>query len=86
MTDAPSLNQKLTELRESSQATWSQRRLDIVNAMIEELERTHVARALDVGDRAPDFALPQAGSEETIRLRDVLRDGPVVLTFYRGQW
>ena len=86
MTDAPTLNQKLAELRDTSQATWSQRRLDLVKEMLEELERTHVARALDVGDRAPDFTLPRAGSDETIRLRDVLRDGPAVLAFYRGQW
>lgn len=42
-------------------------------------------RALGVGDRAPDFALPGA-SGETVRLGELLIDGPVVLTFYRGGW
>lgn len=42
-------------------------------------------RALNVGDKAPDFTLPNAyGSPVT--LRDRLRDGPVVLVFYRGGW
>ena len=42
-------------------------------------------RALGVGDRAPDFALPDA-TGETVRLSDLLLDGPVVVTFYRGAW
>ncbi len=41
--------------------------------------------ALGVGDRAPDFALPDAMGDR-VRLSDLLADGPVVLTFYRGAW
>ena len=41
--------------------------------------------ALGVGDRAPDFTLPDATGGE-IRLSELLVDGPVVLTFYRGAW
>lgn len=41
--------------------------------------------ALRVGDRAPDFVLPDAMGE-TVRLSDRLGEGPVVLTFYRGAW
>ena len=40
---------------------------------------------LPVGAQAPDFALPNAFGE-TVRLQDLLADGPVVLTFYRGAW
>ena len=86
MSDAPSLNRQLAELRETSQAKWPPRRLAIVKKMLEGLERTHVAQALDVGDTAPDFALPRAGSGERLRLGEVLGRGPAVLTFYRGQW
>ena len=42
-------------------------------------------RALNVGDRAPDFALPGVHGQ-TIRLSSLLEEGPVVLTFYRGTW
>jgi peroxiredoxin len=42
-------------------------------------------RALTVGDRAPSFSLPSA-TGGTVALADLLADGPVVLTFYRGAW
>lgn len=37
------------------------------------------------GDVAPDFELPDA-TGETVRLGNLLAHGPVVLSFYRGQW
>ena len=40
---------------------------------------------MHVGDRAPDFALPNVRGEE-IRLGDLLGRGAVVLAFYRGGW
>jgi peroxiredoxin len=43
------------------------------------------ARALKVGDPAPDFILPDAQGEP-VRLRALLDKGPVVLVFYRGGW
>ena len=42
-------------------------------------------RALGAGDRAPRFRLPSA-TGTTVALDDLLTDGPVVLTFYRGAW
>jgi peroxiredoxin len=42
-------------------------------------------RALRAGDRAPDFALADPDGK-IVRLADLLADGPVVLTFYRGVW
>jgi peroxiredoxin len=43
------------------------------------------SRALKTGDQAPDFALPDALGK-ILRLSELLKDGPVVLIFYRGQW
>jgi peroxiredoxin len=43
------------------------------------------SRAPQVGGEAPDFALP-AGNGESVRLSALLRRGPVVLIFYRGEW
>ncbi|MEV6940765.1 peroxiredoxin-like family protein [Streptomyces sp. NPDC051172] len=42
-------------------------------------------RALTVGAQAPRFSLRSA-TGQTVALDDLLVDGPVVLTFYRGAW
>src|SRR5262245_20363774 len=41
--------------------------------------------ALRVGERAPDFALPDAAGR-TVALADYRGKKPVVLVFYRGYW
>ncbi len=43
------------------------------------------ARALKVGDAAPDFILPDAQGGP-VRLRALLDQGPMVVVFYRGGW
>jgi peroxiredoxin len=40
---------------------------------------------LKVGDKAPDFALPDVLTGETVRLTDLL-DRPLLLYFARGTW
>lgn len=44
-----------------------------------------LAKAVKVGDLAPDFALEDTAGE-TVALGDLLDQGPVVLSFYRGRW
>lgn len=41
--------------------------------------------ALNVGDVAPSFSLANAVGE-TVNSEDLLVKGPIVLTFYRGNW
>lgn len=42
-------------------------------------------KALQVGDEAIDFYLPDQNTNK-VRLTQLLAKGPVVLTFYRGSW
>jgi peroxiredoxin len=42
-------------------------------------------RILAVGDRAPDFALPNS-TEQLVDSRALRARGPLVVTFYRGRW
>ena len=42
-------------------------------------------RSLKAGMKAPDFALPDAHGA-TVRSAELLKKGPLVLTFYRGVW
>lgn len=44
-----------------------------------------LATALKVGDKAPDFDLPDA-SGTMVSLKSMLATGPVVVTWYRGAW
>lgn len=42
-------------------------------------------KAINLGDTAPDFTLPNA-LNEPVSLYDELKKGPVILTWYRGSW
>jgi len=42
-------------------------------------------RLIKVGDRLPSFALPNAYGQD-VRSSDLLAQGPLVLTFFRGAW
>ncbi|WP_298238519.1 peroxiredoxin-like family protein [uncultured Algibacter sp.] len=42
-------------------------------------------KGLKVGDKAPDFILPNALGY-SISLSESLKSGPVILKFYRGEW
>ncbi len=44
-----------------------------------------VDRAIQVGDKAPDFTLKDA-TGKSVTLSKLLEDGPVILTWYRGGW
>jgi peroxiredoxin len=58
--------------------------LAIMDAEISRLAVSNLtARALKVGDSAPDFILPDVHGEP-VRLRAL--PGPVVIVFYRGGW
>jgi peroxiredoxin len=56
-----------------------------LDAYLAQLADSGVAVGLAVGDAAPDFTLPSA-TGALINLRELLARGPVVLTFYRGEW
>ncbi|MFG0290017.1 MAG: peroxiredoxin-like family protein [Rhodopirellula sp. JB044] len=43
------------------------------------------ANALDVGQNAPDFTLPTPLGK-SVSLSNLITNGPVVVTFYRGSW
>lgn len=52
----------------------------------EDLAKSGIAeRSLKVGDKVPDFTLPDAKGGTT-KLSDLLKQGPVVISFYRGTW
>lgn len=54
-------------------------------ATAERIASGQTARAKGMGDRAPDFVLDDPDGYP-VRSADLLTQGPVVLTFYRGVW
>ena len=48
-------------------------------------EKGPIPRGLSVGEKAPDFRGPDQNGK-SVHLKSLLREGPVVLIFYRGQW
>jgi peroxiredoxin len=58
---------------------------DRIDASLAEVAASGAAPGLAVGDRAPEFELPDALGK-TVSLRERLLSGPVVLVFYRGEW
>ncbi len=80
------LEPKLAELRAGASKRLPAKILELTDELIANLERSHVAKALDVGDEAPDFTLKRASSGESVSLSAALKNGPVVVSFYRGQW
>jgi hypothetical protein len=43
------------------------------------------SRALTIGDRAPDFTLFNQDHVE-LSSKDLLRQGPMIISFFRGHW
>jgi peroxiredoxin len=56
-----------------------------IDAGMSEIAASGVACGLAVGDQAPEFTLPGALGPP-VSLSELLALGPVVLTFYRGEW
>ncbi|WP_291216370.1 peroxiredoxin-like family protein [Hydrogenophaga sp.] len=80
------LDLQLLEYREHFALTAPAGRPALYEAKIEELQSTFAKRtALRKGDKAPDFALPDAKGG-VVSLSSALVVGPAVVTFYRGGW
>ena len=80
------LSQQLEEYR----ASWMQRvpadRRAAMERHIAHLAETGLGRnAKRVGDHAPDIALPDAHGK-LFEVATLLKNGPVIVTFYRGGW
>lgn len=82
----PSLSSQIEETVTAFMAGLPDDEAKIVGTSFEKLHASSVAaNAVNTGDDAPDFELPDA-SGGTTRLSSALQNGPVVLSFYRGGW
>lgn len=81
-----SLNDQLDALTNKLRAMVPAERLAVVDCAAEQLSHSGLAeRALQIGDQAPAFELPD-GDGMLWCSEDLLRGGPLVIVFYRGRW
>ena len=80
------LAQQLSKLAAENEAKMSEDKKKVMSAAKAELQKQDFEnKALHVGQVAPDISLPNAHGK-TVMLKDLLKSGPVILTFYRGSW
>ncbi len=81
-----SLTEELAGMREASRKRIPDDKLAIMDTAMDETMQSGITDStLKVGDIAPDFTLPNAVGE-SFSLSEMLTEGPVVLSFYRGAW
>ncbi|OIQ48941.1 hypothetical protein BerOc1_03697 [Pseudodesulfovibrio hydrargyri] len=80
------LQDKLRTMKTSLESNIPSRVLEVMHRATDDLANSGILeKALKVGDRMPDFALPDSNGTK-VRLSAALANGPLVLTFFRGQW
>ena len=80
------LEKKLSELREHSKEKFpAETKEKFARATSALRESGILDRALNVGDKMPLFSLKNT-TGETINSNDLLKNGNLVVTFYRGVW
>ena len=86
-----SLQSQLDELTAKLRAMVPADRLAVVDRTAENLVHSQLTEcALQVGEQAPDFELPDGDGmlwrSENLLHNGLLRNGPLVIIFYRGRW
>ena len=81
-----SLTEQLNQRREAARKHIPPDKLTVMDRATDDLERSGITEScLKEGDTAPDFVLPNAVGE-WVSLTKLVKEGPVVLSFYRGGW
>jgi hypothetical protein len=86
MSQPTSLKEELKALRTRLEAGRPPEVVGAMHQAVADLRASDIAsKVLKVGDRAPEFALPNAAGVP-VDSRRLLATGPLVVTFYRGRW
>ena len=86
-TELPSIEDGVADLQKemSKSFTLSDEQKTTMGDAAADLSAAMPSPGLKVGEKAPDFTLPNSKGQD-VTLSKSLEDGPVVLTFYRGGW
>ena len=82
----PLLKDRLDAIREMAKTRIPAKAREVMERSVADLRASGImARVAEVGQKAPDFTLPNAQGQD-VRLASLLARGAVVLSFYRGRW
>jgi hypothetical protein len=80
------LQERLDAMRAAAKTRIPPEAQAIMQPSVDDLRASGILnRVTQVGEKAPEFSLPNAAGR-VVRLRELLARGPVVLSFYRGRW
>lgn len=81
-----SLQESLDKLKMKIEGNMPKEFVDIIHSSTKHLEDSGIGEGvLKVGDQAPSFELPNQNGE-LVKCEELLRNGPLIITFYRGVW
>jgi Mg-chelatase subunit ChlI len=81
-----SLRENLTLQRQQFLAKTPQDVIEVISRAAEQLRKSGIAdRCLTTGDTAPNVTI-QSSDGPRFMLYDTLQRGPLVLSFFRGNW
>lgn len=80
-----SLKEEIKKLKDIAREKTPDEIKQIFSRAIKELQETGKVKGIKAGGRAPNFTLKDTLGND-IELYEKLKNGPVVLTFYRGVW
>ena len=82
----PLLKDRLDAIREMAKTRIPAEAREVMERSVADLRASGIMdRVAKVGQKAPDFTLPNAQGQD-VKLASLLARGPVVLSFYRGRW
>lgn len=80
------LHNVLKAIRINSAAKIPPEKAKVIETAIEKLKKSKLEeKALKVGQKMPEFSLKDAHGKK-VQLKDLVKKGPVIVTFYRGSW
>lgn len=80
------LQDKLDAHKKTFAETAPPEAVEITQRATEDLKTSGILdKVLQVGESAPEFSLPDVNGN-LVELKSLLAQGPVVISFYRGQW
>lgn len=81
-----SLSNALQQIKEGAKQRIPQETLELMATATNELRESGIMKqAHNIGDKLPDFELEDSNGL-LVSPKDLLQKGPLVITFYRGDW